>query len=111
MIYVKPGRASGLILTLISLLSLKTFNRNVFPIWAFSTSSRRVFGSSIKIFSAAITKSPLLNPAFSAGLFGITDWIKAPDLSGNWTSALGSWLCCFAILDLEKSIELLNKGE
>ena len=73
MTYVKPGSASGLILTLISLLSLTTFSRNIFPICAFSTSSKRALGSSIKIFSAAITKSPLLNPAFSAGLFGITD--------------------------------------
>ena len=30
------------------------------------------------IFSAAITKSPLFKPAFSAGLLGITDWIRAP---------------------------------
>ena len=97
MIYVKPGRASGLILTLISLLFLKTFKRNIFPIWAFSTSSKRVLGSSIEIFSAAITKSPFLNPAFSAGLFGITDWIKAPDLSGSWTIELGSSLYCLAI--------------
>ena len=97
MIYVKPGRGSGLILISISLLSLKTFKSNTLPIWAFSTSSNRALGSFIEIFSAAITKSPLLKPAFSAGLFGMTDWIKAPFLSGNWTNELGSWLCSFAI--------------
>ena len=108
MIYVKPGSASGLILTLISLLSRKTFKRNIFPIWAFSTSSKRVLGSSIRIFSAAITRSPLLNPAFSAGLFGITDCIKAPVLSGNWTIALGSSLCCLAILGFNLTISLTS---
>ena len=86
MIYVKPGRGSGLIFIFISLLSLKTIKRNILPIWGFSTSSNKALGSSIEIFSAAITKSPLLKPAFSAGLLGMTDWIKAPFLSGNRTS-------------------------
>ena len=74
----------------ISLLSLNIFKINTFPIWAFSTSSSKALGSSIEIFSAAITKSPLLKPAFSAGLLGMTDWINAPFLSGNWTNELGS---------------------
>ena len=73
MLYVKPGRVSGLIFICISLLSLKMFKRNTLPIWAFSTSSSKALGSFIEIFSAAITKSPLLKPAFSAGLLGITD--------------------------------------
>ena len=98
MIYVKPGSGSGLIFICNSLLSLKTFNRNTLPIWAFSTSSSRALGSFIEIFSAAMTKSPLLKPAFSAGLLGITDWMRAPFLSGNWTSELGSRLCSLAIL-------------
>ena len=78
------------------------FKRNSFPIWAFSTSSSRVLGSFIEIFSAAITKSPLLKPAFSAGLLGITDWIRAPFLSGNWTNELGSRLCSLAILGFKE---------
>jgi len=73
MIYVKPGRGSGLIFICISLLSLKIFRRKTFPILAFSTSSSKALGSFIEIFSAAFTKSPLLKPAFSAGLLGITD--------------------------------------
>ena len=102
MIYVKPGRGSGLIFICISLLSLKTFKRNTFPISAFSTSSSKALGSLIEIFSAAITKSPLLKPAFSAGLLGITDWIRAPFLSGNWTNELGSLLCSLAILGFKE---------
>ena len=98
MLYVKPGRGSGLIFIFISLLSLKIFKRNTFPISAFSTSSSKVLGSFIEIFSAAITKSPLLKPAFSAGLLGIIDWIRAPFLSGNWTNEFGSRLCSLAIL-------------
>ena len=103
MLYVKPGRGSGLIFIFISLLSLNTFKRNTFPIWAFSTSSSKALGSFIEIFSAAITKSPLLKPAFSAGLLGITDWIRAPFLSGNWTSELGSLLCSLAILGFKET--------
>ena len=74
MIYVKPGRGSGLIFTWF----LYYFWRHLKILFLFepSTSSNKAFGSLIDIFSAAITKSPLFKPAFSAGLFGITDWIK-----------------------------------